>query len=310
MAAIANAIDFFVGECLSSPKKGSALASNPMNQAGVKPLVLAFYALGFVFILKTKDYCDQPDVDLFSFVFFIGSTLQLLGFLFLTMRVKGTKSVAGISSQSLVMFTVSLFIRVMATSLYEGYLPADRSGDIMIQLVDACSVAVLVHLLFLVHKTHVDTYQSDQDTMPIVPIIAGCLGLACWVHPDLNRSFMMDSMWSFSLNVEVFQMLPQLYLLAKVGGLVDNVTVHYVVMTFLAVICKATFWLWAVAGSTELSDGEGPMTHPTGLLSGGCYVLCAYVVEILVYLDFLYYCVKSWWQGDGARGVSLPRMEV
>jgi len=300
MAAIANAIDFFVGECLSTRKCTSTLVS---NQTGLTPLLTAIYALSFVFCLTMQDYSWVPGLRIYGFMYFVGAVLQFLAFVCLTIRVKHFKSVEGISSQSLAMFAISLSARVMATSIYDGYLPSDSTADFMLQTVDAGSLAVVAYLLFLVHKTYVHTYQADQDTLPALPVVAACLVCACWIHPDLNRNFLMDSMWSFSLNVEVFQMLPQLYMLAKVGGLVDNVTVHYVVLIFLAAVCRIVFWVWAVPGCDELSSGKG--FH--GMLLGGYYVLTCYVIEICIHLDFVYYCVKSWWKGD--KGVSLPKLE-
>lgn len=303
MAAIANAIDF-MGECLSS-KNLSAKGSASGSQAGIKPMLYLIYAVGFVFVTIMQDYSEVPGLPMFSFVYFLGSTLQLLGVLFLGLRMKGTKSAAGISSQSLVMFALSLTARVMVTSVYDGYLPADTTGDYWIQIVDACALAVVVSLLFLVHKTYVHTYDSEHDTLSIVPLVVAALVCASFLHADLNRSWFFDTLWAFSLNVETFQMLPQLFMLAKVGGLVDSVTVHYVVLTFMASICRFAFWIWAVAGSTELSAGDGDKLE--GVLLGGYYVLGAYLVEVCIHLDFLYYCVTSWMKGS--KSVSLPKME-
>jgi hypothetical protein len=304
MAAIANAIDFFMGECLSSKKHNGTSCVLSSSHAGVKPMLILTYAVGFVFIVIMHDFSTVPNLPEFSFVYFLASALQLLGFLFLGLRMKGTKSASGISSQSLLMFTYSLLARVVVTSVYEGYLPADNTGDFWLQAVDACSLAVVVYLLFLVHKPYVHTYQAEHDTFPIMPLLGFCLVLACVLHADLNRCFIFDSMWAFSVNVEVFQMLPQLFMLAKVGGLVDSVTVHYVVLILLAAICRLSFWIWAVSGSSELSSSEG---FSFDMEIGGYYVLGAYILEICIYLDFAYYCVKSWMQGD--KNVSLPRME-
>lgn len=302
MAAIANMIDFLAGDCYST-KNFSDAGSKLVSNQGMQPMLLMIYLVGFVFLAIIQDWSETPGMPMFSFVYFLGSTLQLLGLLFLGMRMKGSKSVAGISSQSLVMFTLSLSARVMVTSVYEGYLPADSTGDFLIQIVDACSLVVVIYLLYLVHKPFLHTYQSEHDTLSILPIVSACLVSAFFIHADLNRCWFFDTLWAFSLNVEIFQMLPQLFMLAKVGGLVDSVTVHYVVLTFLAAICRLSFWVWAVPGSDELSSGEGF----TDLQLGAYYILGGYVFEIAIHLDFVAHCVKSWLQGD--KHVSLPKLE-
>jgi hypothetical protein len=302
MAAIANAIDFVV-ESMSSKKTETAAIS---STAGLKPLLIGLYGLGFFFNCVMSDYSEVPGLPMFSFVYFFGSTLQLLGLVALAMRVKATKSVTGISSQSLVMYSLSLTARVVVTSIYDGYLPADNTGDYWIQIVDTCSLVVVIGLLFMLHKRFVHTYQEEHDRMSILPMVSAAAILASFVHADLNRSWLFDSMWAFSVNVEALQMIPQLTMLSKVGGLVDSVTAHFVVLTCMASVCRLAFWVWAVAGSSELSAGDGESL--SGMLWGGYYVLGAYSVEVLIHLDFLFYCVKSWMKGN--KNVALPKMEV
>merc|ERR1719359_2614209 len=193
----------------------------------------------------------------FSFVYFVGSSVQCLGFLALCMKVKASKSVAGISSQSLVMFAMSLSCRTFTTTIYDGYLPVDKSGDMMAQIMDGCSLVAVVHLLYLVHKTYVYTYQAEIDDLSIGPIVLASLTSAYFIRAELNRDPLFDALWAFSLNIEIFQMLPQLYMLAKVGGVVENTTAHYVVNIFIACVCRFAFWAWAIPECQELSSDRG-----------------------------------------------------
>merc|ERR1719181_232177 len=102
------------------------------------------------------------------------------------------------------------------------------------------------------HKKFVHTDQDDQDTMPIKYIFSGCLISALVLHGKLNNEFFWDTMWALSLNLEVFQILPQLNMLAKVGGLVENTTAHYVLNTFLGCMFRFGFWMWAIPGRKGL----------------------------------------------------------
>jgi hypothetical protein len=298
MSAIADGIDFLFKECVGGAKCGSN------SQAGSKATLYACYLAAFTFMSVMFDFAIEPGYPDFSFVCFIGSTLQFLAFLSLCVLVKGNQSVAGISSQSLVMFAISLTCRTMSTSVYEGYLPADKTGDFMLQVVDVATLCLVVCVLYYVHKPYEHSYQREQDELSLKGILAACAVSAFFIHAELNQCDIFDRVWAFGLNVEVFQMLPQLYMLAKVGGGVPRQMVHYVVLTFLSALCRFAFWLWAIPGSEELSSTEG---YSWNMELGGYYILIAYVIELIVHCDFMYYFVKALWKGSP---VVLPQGDM
>jgi len=295
MAAIANGIDFLFCSGLSG--KPALVSKN----VGTRSLMVACYILTAIFLVCMQDFSRVPGLPDFSFVYFLGSTLQFMGYFCLCVKVKSSRSVAGISSQSVVMTGFSLSLRVFATTIYEGYLPADKTGDFMLQVVDACTFGLTAYMLYSIHKTHVHTYQEEHDELKTKWIFLSCFVMAIFVHADLNHCEIYDTMWAFSLNVEIFQTLPQLYMMSKVGGLVDTMTAHYVVLTFLAAACRFAFWVWAVPGCQELAL---PDQYNWNIQTGGYYILGAYLLEMMVQLDFMYFYVKSWSKGDST--VYLP----
>lgn len=303
MAAIADAIDFLSKECLSGRLSRTEKSPAYTNLAGSKALLYICYGVTLSFLAIVKDFASEPGLPDFSFVCFLGSTLQFLGFFSLCMKVKGTKSVSGISSQSLVMFAINLACRVFVTSTYEGYLPADKTGDFMLQIVDVATLGLVVYTLYHVHKVYVHSYQQEQDALSIQWILASCAVSAFFLHAELNNCPFFDTIWAFGMNVEIFQMLPQLYMLSKLGGRVENETTHYVVLTFFSCVCRFMFWLWAIPGCIELSSPDG---YAWNMEIGGYYILVAYILELCVHLDFMYYFVKAWWQGSSVR---LPASE-
>jgi len=298
-AHLANAFDFVFStkeEVQSSSKDGS-------SASGMKALHLAFYVVCFVFCVGMHDYAMIPGLSDISFVYFIASCLTLIGFLSLLVKVKGHKTVSGISAQSLVISGTSIFFKVLSTTFYDGYLPADLSADFMLQIVDASSLCVVIYLLYAMHKTHVHTYQEEYDTLPVLPIIAACFVAAFFIHADLNRCDIFDTIWAFSLNTEVFQTLPQLFMITKMGGAVEKNTVHYVVNSFLACVFRIGFWLWAIPGCEDLANEDRISMN---MRLGGFHILGCYFIEFIIHLDFMYYYVKSWVHGD--RNVSLPKL--
>jgi len=292
MAAIANAIDFLT--------QGSSSLNSGVDHAGMKAGLVLCYVMTCCVLLATHNGSAG-----FSYTLFTGSTLQLLGILSLCLKVRGTKSAAGLSSQSLVLFGISLGFRLISTSLYEGYLPVDSSGDLMYQVIDGCTLLGVVYLLYATHKTYGHSYQEEYDTFPILPVLMPCLICGYFFHGDLNHCDLFDTLWAFSLNVETFQLLPQLFMLAKVGGLVDRTTAHFVANTFLACVFRTAFWVWAISGCPELSTEDG-IDMPWNMEVGGNHILLMHGIQLIVLLDFMYYYVKAW---RGGTSVYLPRAE-
>jgi hypothetical protein len=309
MSGIANAIDFLCEGVLgkvAKDKKGKLLPQKEGHAIGARNLLIVFYVLVFIITLWTYDVANiqwKKGWHGFSFTYFAGTATQFLGFACLLLKVNIKRSVEGISSQSLVLFGISLVFRIFTTVIYDGYLPVDWSGDFMSQLMDMGTLLIIIGLLHAVHRKFVHTYQVEHDDFHIGSILLSSLTLACVVQGGLNKDYIYDAMWSFSLNVEVFQILPQLYMLTKVGGIVDHTTAHWVVNIFIACAFRYAFWLWAIPGCTELTGPE--KGYSWNMNAGAYYILIAYAVESLIYFDFVYYYVRARWRGWKA-GVSAP----
>jgi len=269
------------------------------SQLGMKTALSASYVLLGFFCAYTFDISD---VDGFSFFLFLGAAIQALAVLSLCLKVKGTKSVEGISSHSLLLFLISVACRLSCTMLYDGYLSADNSGDLMYQISDCVSLVGLIYLLFAVHKTYVHTYQDEYDRVSVLNLLVPMFVLATFIHGDLNRYPLFDILWAFALNLEVVMMLPQIYLLTKVGGIVDKTLAHFVANMFLSCCARFTFWAWAIPGCEELSSPDGLSWD---MEISGIYILVAHALELLVMCDFMYYFIKAWREGSA---VYLPKL--
>jgi len=309
MVAIANMVDFVLGECvMKCPTLDQKTTCMVSQHAGMKSMMMLCYALITITVVYMYDYCWRPSwtrgFNGFSFVYFVGSCFQLLGLLALCMKIKASKTGAGISSQSLLLHAMSLSCRVFSTTIYDGYLPVDKSGDMWVQIVDACSLVVVICTVYMIHKSFVHTYQEEKDDFSIWPIVCACVTSAFFIRGDLNRDPVFDVIWTLGLNFEIFQMLPQLYMLTKMGGFVENTTAHYVVNIFMGCVCKMAFWLWAAPKCSELT---GPTGSYWEMNLGGFFILGAHAFQILVMCDFMYYYVKAMWMGE--KRVFLPSSE-
>lgn len=284
MAAIADGIELFL-HLLSRDAASKPMVERQALNAGIG-MCYVLFAFGWL-VVWTK-FSDKS----FSAVLTAGSLVQLLGFLLLTVKVRANKSVAGISSKTLEMYLLFFICRLTSTMSRTGYIPVDRSGRCVYQMTDMCSLVVVVQLLYCVHKTHKWTYQADHDTLPIMPLIPPCLVLAYFVHANLNRSEFFDTVWATSTNLDTFAMLPQLWMMSKVGGQVEGCTSHFVASIVVSRALALAFWCSAQKDlAAEGSDIAGKQ------------IILAHVAQLLLAADFMYYYLRAKWSG---RSMSIP----
>jgi len=109
------------------------------------------------------------------------------------------------------------------------------------QVVDVCSLLLVLHLLRCIYKTNVTTYDVQYDTMDAKNIAIACVALAVLVHPDLNDWATFDIAWTTSLYLDTVSMLPQLLMSSKMGK-VPSYTAHYIAATLVSRMFSAAFW--------------------------------------------------------------------
>jgi len=281
MAAIANGIDF-----MSELFKNKSSKLGGVDEGGLQASTSMMYALaGFVWILTFGVFSDSD----FSAVMTAGTLLQFLGFLQLGLRVRAKKSVEGLSSQTLVMFVLFYCFRLTSTTMKEGYIPVDTTGDFMMQAFEAAALLCVCHLLYCMHKKFPYSYQEEEDTLAILPLVVPSLVLGYFVHGDFNKNEFFDFVWATSLNLETLSMVPQLWMMAKIGGQVNSATSHFVVCMVGAFVCRFTFWWYAYnEQSTDIA---------------GLHILFAHVIQLVLLADFMFYQVQAWINGTA---VNLP----
>ena len=68
----------------------------------------------------------------------------------------------------------------------DGYLPADKSGDFAYQAADIGCVVLIVWLLYQMLQVKGQTYQAREDSFRICPAVVVSLGLAAFLHADMD----------------------------------------------------------------------------------------------------------------------------
>lgn len=283
MAFVADSIDNLSGLCSYG---GSKLGKSFMKSMGMGFKIKAAYVvLVSLWIVTLGKFSDSD----FSVVMTGGSIAQLLGFLIVAVQIHSTKSVEGLSSQSMAMFALFYFVRLCSTALRDGYIPVDSSGDWIMQTIDFGALLCVCHILFCIHKTYLSTYQAEHDTMPVLPMIVPCFVLGYFVHGDFNKDQLFDFIWATSLNLETLTLVPQLWMMAKIGGRVDTATAHYVACLFGATVCRFTFWWWAHVEQNSVTARY--------------HIIICHILQLVGCADFMFYYVQAWINGTS---VDLP----
>merc|ERR1719265_2017222 len=145
---------------------------------------------------------------------------------------------------------------------------------------------MILALLYLTYSRYNSTYQEDLDTFDIGYLLGGCFILAVLLHPNLNSRPMFDTMWTLALYVDVFAMMPQLWMVAKleVGAELEAVNFHYIAAIAASRAVSLYFWYH---GFREFAPKDGSFNLT------GWAIMGAHVIQVLLFVDFVAMYVKK-----------------
>merc|ERR1719230_1855430 len=131
-----------------------------VNRVDLK-MICAYVGCAFLMGTVFHQVAEQE----FSSVLTMSVLSQCLAFLLIAMQISNAKSVAGISGKTMILQALSLCFRLSSTLFLDGYLPLDKTGDMFYQLVDVCSLLMVLHLIRSIYKENVCTYDHEFDTI-------------------------------------------------------------------------------------------------------------------------------------------------
>lgn len=231
----------------------------------------------------------------YSSILTMSAIVQCLGIVFLCMQVMSSRSAFGISASSLKLDALALALRLSSTSWLNGYLPVDKSGDYIIQIVDFSSVALLLFLLYQVLVVHRNSYQQTEDSMAIAPMVVATLGLAALLHGNMDAYPLFDTLWMGGLFLSVVAVLPQLGLITQSGGRSAALTSHHIAALALSRVLSGLF-MWEARNDIKCKPWI------TGFEHAICAIMVAHAVHLLLLGDFTYYYLRALWR----RGPTVP----
>lgn len=145
----------------------------------------------------------------------LGDLSHLLAIIILLLKIWKTRSCAGISGKSQILFSI------VYTARYLDLLTTHISlyNTVMKMVFIAASFAT-VYLMYVKFKA---TYDHNHDTFRIEFLLIPCLVLALLINHEFT---VMEVLWTFSIYLESVAILPQLFLVSKTGE-AESITSHY-----------------------------------------------------------------------------------
>jgi ER lumen protein retaining receptor len=140
---------------------------------------------------------------------------HLLAIIILLLKIWKTRSCAGISGKSQVLFFIVFVSRYLdlVTNFVSVY-------NTTMKIFFIASAAGTVYLMFIKFKA---TYDGNHDTFR-VEFLLGPIAILALV---LNHEFsVMEVLWTFSIYLESVAILPQLFMVSKTGE-AETITSHY-----------------------------------------------------------------------------------
>lgn len=232
----------------------------------------------------------------FSFLLTYASFMRCFGFGLLNFKMWTSQTAKGVSVKSLQLYVFVFVARLASILRHQGYLPFDKTGDWFyhaVEIVSLLSVCVATFgVFFPLSKTYEEKYDKFgnlhiPNSAGALYLIIPCALLALFVHPHLNREYLADVCWTFSMYLESCAMLPQIYMFQKQStdekGIVEVLIGHTVFMLGFARLFELFFW---IGSFKELADASGSA-------SPGYVVLLSQIIHLIIMGDFFYYYFMS-----------------
>lgn len=252
-----------------------------------------------------KSYCVYAAIALlvmricsdfhYSAILTVGAAAQCMGFCMLLQNVHQRNSVEGLSQKSLILYAVAYACRLCSTIFKRGYVPMDRTGTFLYQLIDLAGLVIIAVLLRKCQLKSGVAQRPDLDDVPLKNLLLPCVVLAVFIHGDLNNSFLFDTMWTIALNVETCALAPQLLLLAKTREEIEAVNAHFVAWQCVGRACTFAFWFF---GYVELNR-----FRKTSVNWAGYELVFACGCQVVMSFNFVYHYVNAMSKG---RKLVLP----
>jgi ER lumen protein retaining receptor len=145
----------------------------------------------------------------------LGDLSHLLAIFILLLKIWKTRSCAGISGKSQLLFLIVFVTRYL--DILTNFVSLYNTS---MKIFFISSAAATVYLMYVKFKA---TYDGNHDSFRIEFLLAPVAILALVLN---NEFSVMEILWTFSIYLESLAILPQLFMVSKTGE-AETITSHY-----------------------------------------------------------------------------------
>ncbi|XP_048848035.1 ER lumen protein-retaining receptor 3-like [Brienomyrus brachyistius] len=207
----------------------------------------------------------------------LGDVSHLVAMVILFVKIWRSKSCAGISGKSQVLFALVFTTRYL--DLFTSFISIYNTVMKVVFLVLAYATVELIYHRFR------NTYSSESDTFRVEFVLVPVAGLAFIENYDFTP---LEVLWAFSIYLESVAILPQLFMIIKTGE-AESITTHYLFFLGLYRALYLANWVWRYQ-TEEFFD-------QISVVSG--------VVQTIFYCDFFYLYVTRVLMGSGKMALPI-----
>ncbi|KAL5279553.1 KdelR family protein [Megaselia abdita] len=204
-----------------------------------------------------------------------GDLSHLLAIIVLLLKIWKTRSCAGISGKTQILFTIVYLTRYL--DLFTTYISLYNS---LMKFIFLVASGATVYMMYVKFKA---TYDHNHDSFRIEFLLAPAAVLALLINHEFT---VMEILWTFSIYLEAVAILPQLFLVSKTGE-AETITSHYL---FALGSYRALYllnWIYRYYSETHYD----------------LIAIFAGIVQTILYCDFFYLYITKVLKG---KKLQLP----
>lgn len=207
-----------------------------------------------------------------------GDVSHLVAIIILFMKIWKSKSCAGISGKSQMLFALVFTTRYL--DLVTSFISIYNTVMKVVFLVLAYATVYLIYVRFK------NTFDSENDSFRIEFLLVPVAGLSFLENYAFSP---LEILWTFSIYLESVAILPQLFMITKTGE-AESITTHYLFFLGLYRSLYLANWVWRY-------HTEG-FFDQIAVVSG--------VVQTIFYCDFFYLYFTRVLRGNRNMGLPMP----
>lgn len=204
-----------------------------------------------------------------------GDLSHLLAIIVLLLKIWKTRSCAGISGKSQILFTIVYITRYL--DLFTTFISVYNS------FMKVIFIGASVATVFLMFAKFRATYDRNHDSFRIEFLLIPTVILALLINHEFT---LLEVLWTFSIYLESVAILPQLFLVSKTGE-AESITSHYL---FALGSYRALYlinWIWRYIMESHYD----------------LIAIFAGVIQTILYCDFFYLYITKVLKG---KKLQLP----